>query len=102
MTRERKQAAIRKPLIDEETALRFATIQKSEFSAPTLAKKDSGEKAGKGRSNGSGDEKVNASVQLTVNLSKETYSRIVHEAERKKRSVEELLQRHLTKHYSKD
>lgn len=102
MTRERKQAAIQKPLIDEETALRFATVSQSEMSPPTLAKKVTGEKTGKGRGNGSGNAKGSASVQLTVNLSKETYTRIIHEAERKKRSVEELLQRHLTKHFGKD
>ena len=102
MTRERKQAAIRKPLIDEETALRFAAIPQAEMSPPARARKVTGEKAGKGRGNGSENPKGNASVQLTVNLSKETYARIIHEAERKKRSVEELLQRHLTKHYGKD
>ena len=88
MTKERKQPAIRKPLIDEETALRFASAPQPETS----------KKAGKLHGNG----KVDATVQLTVNLSSETYARIIQEAARKKRSVEELLQRHLNKHYGKN
>jgi hypothetical protein len=98
MTRERKQPAIRKPLIDEETALRFATAPQPETSTPSGANAGNGGKAGGVTGKGKGE----AAVQLTVSLSKEIYARITQEASRKKRSVEELLQRHLTKHYGKD
>ena len=98
MTRERKQPAIRKPLIDEETALRFAAASQPETSDPPRATEGNGGNTGKMR----GKEKGEVTVQLTVGLSKETYARITQEASRKKRSVEELLQRHLTKHYGKD
>jgi hypothetical protein len=96
MTRERKQPAIRKPLIDEETALRFAAASQPDTAPPGTTE---GNEGNAGKMRGKGKE---AAVQLTVSLSKETYARICQEASRKKRSVEELLQRHLTKHYGKD
>jgi hypothetical protein len=92
MSRDRKQASIRKPLIDEETALRFATPPTSESaatqSAETLTQPANLEKSD--------------TVNLVLNISKETFKQITREAEKKKRSVEELLQRHLAKHYAKD
>lgn len=95
MTRDRKRPGIRKPVIDEETALRFATAQQpgstESIGADTGAPSDQCDDA-------AGDP---STVRLAVTLSRDTYARIVKEAARKERSVEELLQRHLTKHYGK-
>lgn len=94
MTRERKQPVIRKPVIDEETALRFAAAvtDPSPSVPPTAA-------VGAETKTVSGD---NGTVEITVSLTRETYARITREAAKKNRSVEDLLQRHLTKHYGKE
>lgn len=95
MTRERKQAVIRKPVIDEETALRFAAakIDVPPSAQPTDPLTVETKPA-------ASDDK--GTVEVTVSLTKGTYARITREAAKKKRSVEELLQRHLTKHYGKE
>lgn len=95
MTRERKQAVIRKPVIDEEAALRFASAQSE--AAPSVQPADAA--AVKTKSPPSDDKET---VEVAVILTKETHARIIREAAKKKRSVEEMLQRHLTKHYGKE
>lgn len=95
MTRERKKPGIRKPVIDEETALRFAVAHQPESTASAHA--DTGSRPD-ASDDAAGDPSI---VRLTVTISNETYARIVKEAARKKRSAEELVQRHLTKHYGK-
>lgn len=98
MTRERKQPAIRKPLIDEETALRFAAAPSELQSKAPSDAVSAGKKSGKART----VDKTGQSVVLTLTLPAETYARITREAARKERTVEELLRRHLVKHYGKD
>lgn len=94
MTRERKQSVIRKPFIDEESALRFATPLQPETSS--LSSKNCAGNAANVLKH------TSDTVQVTVTLSRETHARLVREAARKKRSVEEMLQRHLSKHYGKE
>jgi hypothetical protein len=88
MTRDRKRPGIKKPVIDEEAILRFATAHTETAEPPAASKEEK-------------PANDDATVRLTISLSRETYGRIVKEAARKERSVEDLLQRHLSKHYGK-
>jgi hypothetical protein len=95
----RKQPAIRKPLIDEDTALRFAEAPHQENPAsPEGTDEKKKHKHHKRITIDAGD----ISLQLSLTFSRETYARIVSEAARKKKSVEEMLQKHLNKRYGKD
>ncbi len=86
MSKERKPAVIRKPVVDEEAVLRFvAAVPAPEGAAP--GKPASGEEEG--------------TVQLTVSLKREVYGALEREARRKSRTVSEQARKILTKHLEK-
>jgi hypothetical protein len=101
MSKVRKSPTIVKPTIDEKTALQFAaggsppqamsaTHNVSPVSPGRLpAKKPvAGDMPGK-------------TTQVLITLKKDLYERIVKDASRKNRTLEEHLVRHLTKRYGK-
>jgi ribosomal protein S25 len=101
MGKQRKGATILKPVIDEETALRFASAgsEKSvEAANSKLSEAVSKESASPKRSRG-GIEKDSRQILLTID--KDLYSKIAEEAARKNRTVEEHLEKHLIKRYQK-
>ena len=81
MSKERKQAAIRKPVIDEEAVLRFVAAG-----------------AGQSQSEMVDDE----NVTLTVTIRREVFRAIEREASKKGRSLEETARKALTKQFGKD
>ena len=101
MSKERKIPTILKPMIDEETAIRFASagfapasecaMDKSPDTPPkqTASKKRTYSDSGKDMR------------QISITLKRDLYERIAKDAARKDRTVEEHLKKHLTKHYSK-
>ena len=102
MVKKRTSPTILKPVIDEETALRFASADAglaSEPSADKLPKPASKQPATQSRSYDDGLEKNLRQISITV--SKRLYDRIAKEAARKNRTVEEHLQKHITKRYEK-
>ena len=102
MVKQRKSPTILKPVIDEETALRFAsagTGQASEPSTDGLAKSASKHSAATKGSYDDAPEKELRKISLTI--SKYLYDRIAKEAVRKNRTIEEHLKKHLAKRYEK-
>lgn len=101
MRKERKGPQVLKPMIDEETALRFAsaepvpaseTATDKSLDAPirkTVLKQRSHDDIGKDMR------------QISITLKKDLYERIAKAAARKERTVAEHLQRHLIKHFGK-
>jgi hypothetical protein len=102
MTKSRKSSTIMKPVIDEDTALRFAaagsqqasgaktdSLPKSALKKPPAVKTGSHENIGKGMQ------------QISFTISKALYNIIAKDAARKDRTVEEHLKRHLIKIYEK-
>ena len=101
MSKVRKSPTILKPTIDEKMALQFASAGSPLQSLPTtdtvpapalkqrLAKKPA-----------TGDVEKNVR-QISLTLKKGLYERIVKDAARKNRTLEEHLIRHLTKRYDK-
>jgi hypothetical protein len=76
MSKERKRAAISKPLIDEEAVLRFAEAAARPVETATAADH----------------------VTVTFSLKKEHYAVLERESARKGRTVEEQLRKLLAKH----
>jgi|WetSurMetagenome_2_1015567.scaffolds.fasta_scaffold491484_2 hypothetical protein len=101
MRKERKVPSIVKPLIDEETALAFAST------SPASASKGAADKSGGAISkrsaagNKSDDAIGKNMVRISIAVKKSLYDRIAKEAARKNRTVDEHLKRHLAKHYGK-
>jgi len=99
MGKQRKSATILKPVIDEETALRFASAGSEkilETSNSKLSEAASKKSASPKRSRG-GIEMDSRQILLTID--KNLYAKIAKEAARKNRTVEEHLEKHLTKRY---
>jgi len=101
MVKKRISPTILKPVIDEETALRFALADKGQASEPSTDEQSklSSKQTTQRRSHDDGLEKNLRHISITV--SKRLYDRIAKEAARKNRTVEEHLQKHITKHYEK-
>jgi hypothetical protein len=101
MTKPRKSPTILKPLIDEEKALRFAAAGSGQAPEPSTdgSPKSVSKRPAANQRSGDFIEKDMRRIALTV--SKNLYDRIVKEAARKNRTVEEHLQRHLAKRYDK-
>ena len=101
MSKERKSPTILKPMIDEETVIRFASAGSAPPSGPAMDKSpdaSSKQTASKKRSH---DYIGKGMRQILITLKKGLYERIAKDAARKDRTVEEHLEKHLTKHYSK-
>ncbi len=88
MSKERKPAVIRKPVIDEEALLRFVAAASSAEGVST----------GK-TATVEGD---GTTVQLTITLKRDMYTALEREANRKSRTVEEQARKILTKHVGRD
>ena len=101
MTKQRKSSTILKPIIDEETALRFAAAgsqQVSEAKTDGLHKSTSKKPAAKTGSRGNIGKDMQ---QISFAISKTLYDKIAKDAARKDRTVEEHLKKHLVKIYDK-
>jgi hypothetical protein len=86
MSKERKPAIIRKPVLDEDAVLRFVA-------AASPAEKQPAVKTDKGESS-------NGVVPLTISLKSDMYAALAKEAARKSRTVEEQVRKILSKHLS--
>jgi hypothetical protein len=101
MSKERKSPTILKPMIDEETALRFASAGFAPAYGPAMNKSLDAplkKNASKKRSH---DDIGKDMRQISITLHQDLYERIAKDAARKDRTVEDHLRRHLTKHYGK-
>ena len=101
MSKERKSPSILKPMIDEETAIRFASAGSAPTSEPARDKSPDAppkQTASKKRSH---DDIGKDMRQISITLKKDLCERIATDAARKDRTVENHLRRHLTKHYGK-
>jgi hypothetical protein len=101
MTKQRKSSTILKPVIDEETAIRFASagsLQASEPSTDSLPKSASKQPSAQKGSSAAMEKDM---LQISFAISKRLFDRIAKEASRKDRTVEAHLIKHLTKHYDK-
>ena len=94
MKKQRKSPTILKPVIDEETALRFASADSA-----IVSEASAGDSAAAKGAPGDGVEKDACRISLTI--SRSLYNRIAKEAARKNRTVEDHLKKHLTKRYEK-
>ena len=103
MSKERKSPTILKPMIDETTALQFATAGTAPDTgtrgdSESFKKKPFGQTSAKKSSPGKPGKSLR---QISLTLSQDIYSRIAKDAARKERTVEEHLIKHLTKRYGK-
>ena len=90
-----------KPMIDEETALRFASaepVPESETKTDKSPEVPPRKAALKQQSHGDVGKGMK---QVSITLKKGLYERIAKAAARKERTVEEHLERHLMKHFGK-
>ena len=101
MSKERKSPTILKPMIDEETALRFASAGFAPASGPAKDKSPKTPPKQTASKKRSYDDIGKDMRQILITLKKDLYERIAKDAARKDRTVEEHLKKHLTKHYSK-
>ncbi len=101
MKKERKSPTILKPVIDEETAMRFAVAgfdQSPKDPADAPPKTVSRQAAAQRSSNDSFEKGMR---QISLKITKDLYDRIAKDAARKNRTVEEHLMKHLAKRYEK-
>ena len=101
MSKERKSPTILKPMIDEETAIRFASAGSAPASKPAMDKSPDAPPKQTASKKPSYDDIGKDMRQISITLKKDLYERIAKDAARKDRTVEEHLKKHLTKHYSK-
>jgi hypothetical protein len=101
MKKQRTSPTILKPLIDEETALRFATAgsEPSSVHLTNAARKTASKHSPAPRSTQANLQKDMRQISLAI--SKDLYNKIAKEAARKSRTVEEHLKKHLAKRYDK-
>jgi hypothetical protein len=94
MIRPKSNPPVRKPVFDDEAALRFAAGDASTDSTP------GGMSAGKGKGKkkGEGDE---GRVSLTLNLTSDVIARLEAEAARKGKSLDQVVEKLVTKHLAK-
>jgi ribbon-helix-helix CopG family protein len=99
MSKKRRSPPISKPMVDEETALKFALAAFVPVSTPAVKSHDKPpEPASK---KGSYDDIGKDMRRISITLKRNLYERIAKDAARKGRTVGEHLERHLTKYYSK-
>jgi hypothetical protein len=101
MSKVRKSPTILKPTIDEKTALQFASAgapPQSVSTADTVSARSPKHTSAKKPNTSDVGKNVR---QISLTLKKDLYERIVKDAARKNRTLEEHLIRHLTKRYDK-
>jgi hypothetical protein len=101
MKKQRTSPTILKPVIDEKTALRFASaasVPVPESSTDKLAAAVSKWPAAKKAPRDEGEKDMR---QISLTISRSLYNRIAKEAARKNRTIEEHLTKHLAKRYEK-
>ena len=101
MTKRRKSPTILKPVIDEETALRFALAGSGQASEPSTDSVPISASKQPAANKGSHHDVEKDMRQISLTISKDLYDRIAKEAAHKNRTVEEHLKKHLTKRYEK-
>ena len=101
MSKGRTSPTILKPMIDEETAIRFASAGSAPASEPAMDKSSETPVKPTPSKKRSYDSIGKDMRQILITLKKDLYERIARDAARKDRTVEEHLKKHLTKHYSK-
>jgi hypothetical protein len=101
MKKERKISTILKPEIDEETALRFASAASKLTSGRSTVRFPGAKAEPQKLKKNSSNALEKGMRQISLIIKKDLYDKIAKEAARKNRTVEEHLQRHLTKRYDK-
>jgi hypothetical protein len=101
MKKQRTSPTILKPLIDEETALQFATAGSEQSSGQSTDEplKIASKQSPTPRSKQASLKKDMR--QISLSIGKALYNKIAKEAAQKNRTVEEHLKKHLTKRYDK-
>lgn len=99
MTRVKRSPTIQKPTIDEEMVLRFASEEAGSASRPAVDRPPGPSPKRPAPKRGARDGPGPGRKAITITIRKEIYDRIAEEALRKNRSVEEHLEKHLTKRY---
>ena len=99
MTRPKSNPPVRKPVFDDEVALRFAAEGAPTATGPTGSTKG-GVPAGKGKGKkkGEGDE---GRVPLALNITSDVIARLEAEAARKGKSMDQVVEKLVTKHLDK-
>ena len=90
-----------KPLVDEETALAFASTGSASVLEGSMDKPAGALPKRPAAGRQSDDTIAKNMVQISIVIKKSLYERIAKDAARKKRAVDEHLKRHLAKHYAK-
>lgn len=101
MRKERKSPSILKPMIDEETALEFASTESAPESGPVISKSADSPPTQTVSKDLSYDDIGKDMRRISIIIKKSLYERIAKDAARKDRTVDEHLKRHLAKHYGK-
>jgi hypothetical protein len=101
MRKERKVPSIVKPLVDEETALAFASTGSPSALEGSMDKPAGALPKRSAAAHQSDDTIAKNMVQISIVIKKSLYERIAKDAARKNRTVDEHLKRHLAKHYAK-
>ena len=102
MVKRRKSPTILKPVIDEETALRFVSASTGQASEPSTNELPKSALKHSAVPKDSYDDAVEKDLrQISLTISKRLYDRIAKEAARKNRTIEEHLKKHLAKRYEK-
>jgi hypothetical protein len=100
MTRSKTKPPIRKPLFDEENTIRFAAGEKVEVGA--AAGRSAGRSAAVCMTDRKSAKKVEPDrLPLSLMLKPEVITRIVEEATRKGKSVEQIVEKLVAKHLGK-
>jgi hypothetical protein len=99
MIRPKSNPPIRKPVFDDEAALRFAAGGEPIATGSTDST-SGGVSAGKGKGKkkAEGDE---GSIPLTLNLTSDVIARLEAEAARKGKSMDQVVEKLVTKHLAK-
>ena len=101
MRKERKVPSIVKPLVDEETALAFASTGSASALDGPIDKRSAALPKRSAAAIQSDSAIRKNMVQISIAIKKSLYERIAKDAARKNRAVDEHLKRHLAKHYAK-
>jgi hypothetical protein len=101
MSKVRKSPTILKPTIDEKMVLQFASAGSPRQSVSTTAHVSAPSPGQPSAKKGAASDVGKNLRQISITLKKDLYERIVKDAARKNRTLEEHLIRHLTKRYDK-
>ena len=101
MGKRRKSPTILKPVIDEEAALRFASAGSAQASEPSTAALPEAVPKHPAAKKSPPDSVEKDMRRILLTISNDLYDKIAKEAARKNRTVEEHIQKRLTKRYEK-